>query len=73
MAINAATIAMKAKHYWLVLTNGVMKLAATLQATYRTAVLLTTVAMNKLTGNTQRAAAAQRLLNTAQKQIFMLC
>lgn len=67
VAINAATIAMKAKHYWLVLTNGVMKLAATLQATYRTAVLLTTVAMNKLTGNTQRAAAAQRLLNTAQK------
>ena len=67
VAINAATIAMKAKHYWLVLTNGVMKLAATLQATYRTAVLLTTVAMNKFTGNTQRAAAAQRLLNTAQK------
>ena len=67
VAINAATIAMKAKHYWFVLTNGVMKLAASLQATYRTAVLLTTVAMNKLTGNTQRAAAAQRLLNTAQK------
>ena len=51
----------------MVLTNGVMKLATSIQATYRTAVLLATVAVNKLTGNTQRAAAAQRMLNTAQK------
>ena len=67
VAINATNIALKAKHYWLVLTNGVMKLATSIQATYRTAVLLATVAVNKLTGNTQRAAAAQRMLNTAQK------
>ena len=67
VAINATNIALKAKHYWMVLTNGVMKLATSIQATYRTAVLLATVAVNKLTGNTQRAAAAQRMLNTAQK------
>jgi hypothetical protein len=44
-----------------------MKLGTALHATYRTAVLMTTVAVNKFTGNTQRAAAAQRLLNAAQK------
>ena len=67
VAINASVIALKAKHYWTVLVNGVMKLGASLQATYRTAVLMTTVAVNKFTGNTQRAAAAQRMLNAAQK------
>lgn len=67
VAINASVIALKAKHYWIVLSNGVMKVSATLQATYRTAVLMTTVAINKFTGNTQRAAAAQRMLNAAQK------
>lgn len=67
VAINASVIALKAKHYWTVLVNGVMKLGTALHATYRTAVLMTTVAINKFTGNTQRAAAAQRLLNAAQK------
>lgn len=67
VAVNASVIAMKAKHYWLVLTNGVMKISAALQATYRTAVLMSSVAVNKFTGNTKRAAAAQRMLNTAQK------
>lgn len=67
VAINASVIALKAKHYWTVLVNGVMKLGTALHATYRTAVLMTTVAVNKFTGNTQRAAAAQRLLNAAQK------
>lgn len=67
VVVNASVIAMKAKHYWLVLTNGVMKISAALQATYRTAVLMSSVAVNKFTGNTKRAAAAQRMLNTAQK------
>lgn len=67
VAINATNIALKAKHYWLVLTNGVMKVGSALQATYKTAVLLSSVALNRFTGNTKRAAAAQRMLNAAQK------
>ena len=67
IAINASNIAFKAQYYWLVVTNAAQKAGAAIQATYRTAVLLTTVAVSKLTGNTTRAAAAQRMLNTAQK------
>ena len=67
IAVNASNIAFKAQYYWLVLTNAAHKAGAAIQATYRTAVLLCSVAVNKLTGNTTRAAAAQRLLNTAQK------
>lgn len=67
IAINASNIAFKAQYYWLVVTNAVQKAGAAIQATYRTAVLLTTVAVSKLTGNTTRAAASQRMLNTAQK------
>jgi hypothetical protein len=67
IAVNASNIAFKAQYYWLVVTNAAHKAGAAIQATYRTAVLLCSVAVNKLTGNTTRAAAAQRMLNTAQK------
>lgn len=67
IAVNAVNIAMKIHHGWIVLTQTAHKAGAAVMATYRTAVLYCSVAYNKLTGNLERAAAAQRALNTAQK------
>ena len=60
IAINASNIAFKVHYYWLVLTEGVAKLA---KATY----LALAVVYNTLTGNITRATAAQKLLNATMK------
>ncbi len=67
VAINASNLAFKAHYAWVTLTQAAHKAGAAVMATYRTAVLYCSVAYNKLTGNLERAAAAQRALNSAQK------
>ncbi|MCQ2196346.1 MAG: phage tail tape measure protein [Bacteroidaceae bacterium] len=67
VAVHASSIAMKVHHGWVVLTQAAHKAASAVMATYRTGVLMCSVAYNRLTGNLTRAAAAQRALNTAQK------
>ena len=67
VAVNASNIAFKAHYAWLVITQTAQKAGAAIMASYRSAVLMCSVAYNKLTGNLTRAAAAQRLLNTAMK------
>ncbi|MBR1882723.1 MAG: phage tail tape measure protein [Muribaculaceae bacterium] len=60
IAVNASNIAFKAHYYWLMLTEGFAKVA---KATY----LALAVVYNTLTGNINRANAAQKLLNATMK------
>ena len=60
VAVNASNIALRVHYTWLVLVEKAQALA-------KTAVLLCSVAYNKLTGNITRAEAAQKLLNATMK------
>ena len=60
VAVNASNIALRVHYAYLVLVEKAQALA-------KTAVLLCSVAYNKLTGNITRADAAQKMLNTTMK------
>ena len=60
VAVNASNIALRVHYAYLVLVEKTQALA-------KTAVLLCSVAYNKLTGNITRADAAQKMLNTTMK------
>jgi predicted site-specific integrase-resolvase len=71
IAVNASNIAFKAQYYWLVITNAAHKAGAAIQATYRTAVLLCSVAVNKLTGNTTGRRQRRGCSTRRRKRMYM--
>lgn len=65
IVIAALTVALKARNAAVAIGNAAMKVANALQATGKVITLALSVAYNTLANNTTRAAAAQKLLNSA--------
>jgi TP901 family phage tail tape measure protein len=65
IVIAALTVALKARNIAIAIGNAAMKVAHALQATGKVITLALSVAYNTLANNTTRAAAAQKLLNSA--------
>lgn len=65
IVIAALTVALKARNAAVAIGNAAMKVANALQATGKVISLALSVAYNTLANNTTRAAAAQKLLNSA--------
>lgn len=65
IVIAALTVALKARNAAVAIGNAAMKVANALQATGKVVTLALSVAYNTLANNTTRAAAAQKLLNSA--------
>lgn len=63
--INASNLLFKAQYYWLVTTQAAHKAWLAVVGTYKVVLLAANLAMATFTGNTQRAAVAQRALNIA--------
>ncbi|MBQ5888561.1 MAG: phage tail tape measure protein [Bacteroidaceae bacterium] len=67
LAVNKVIIAKKAQLLWTKTVSLATKAATAIKTAYKAVTLGAAVAINTFTGNAKRAAAAQRMLNAAQK------
>ena len=67
LVVQKTIIAKKAQLLWTKSVSLVTKAATAIKNAYKVATLGASVAINTFTGNAKRAAAAQRMLNAAQK------
>lgn len=67
LAVNKVIIAKKAQLLWAKTVSLATKTATAIKTAYKAVTLGAAVAINTFTGNAKRAAAAQRMLNAAQK------
>lgn len=67
LAVNKVIIAKKTQLLWTKTVSLATKAATAIKTAYKAVTLGAAVAINTFTGNAKRAAAAQRMLNAAQK------